>query len=87
MLSVVDCLRAMSFVTHVSFELKDLNYDSFCIQIVPCIPTTFNGDILFELRLLLVSTITLVKFKEWTRNMMGVRGTRLKQLTSITIST
>ncbi len=31
------------------FKLKDLNYDSFCIEIVPYIPTTFHGDVLFEL--------------------------------------
>jgi hypothetical protein len=52
MLSVVDCLKKMSLVAHASFELKDLNYDGFCIEIVPCIPTTFNGDVLFELPLL-----------------------------------
>jgi hypothetical protein len=39
----------MSFATHVSFELKDLNYDNFHIENVPYILTTFNGDVLFEL--------------------------------------
>jgi hypothetical protein len=47
-LSVVECLKAMSFTTHVNFELKYLNYDNFHIEIVPCIPNTFNGDVLFE---------------------------------------
>ncbi len=49
MLSVVECLKAMSLIAHASSKLRDLNYNSFCIEIVPCIPTTFNGDVLFEL--------------------------------------
>jgi hypothetical protein len=48
-LSVVDYLKAMSLVAHANSELRDLNYDSFNIEIVPCIFTTFNGDVLFEL--------------------------------------
>jgi hypothetical protein len=48
MLNVVDYFRAMSLVTDANFELRDLNYDSFSIEIVPCILTTFNGDVLFE---------------------------------------
>jgi hypothetical protein len=42
----------MSLVTHANFELRDLNYDSFNIEIVPCILTTFNGNVLLELPLL-----------------------------------
>ncbi len=49
MLSVVECLRAMSFAMHASSKLRDLNYDSLCIEIVLCILTTFNGDVLFKL--------------------------------------
>jgi hypothetical protein len=49
MLSVVDYFRTMSLTMHASSELRDLNYDSFRIEIVPCISTTFNGDVLFEL--------------------------------------
>jgi len=41
----------MLFVAHTSFELKDLNYDKFHIENVCCIMTTFNGDVLFELPL------------------------------------
>jgi len=48
-LSVVDCLKAMSFTVHVNSELIELNYAKFCIENVCCIPTTFNGDVLFEL--------------------------------------
>jgi hypothetical protein len=48
-LNVVDCLKTMSFITHANFELRDLNYDNFHIEIVPYILTTFNGDVLFEL--------------------------------------
>jgi len=84
----VDYHRAMSLTTHVNSELKDLNFDSSHIEIVPCILTTFNDDVLFEPPPpLLVSTVTLVKHKECTRYMMAICGTRLKQLTSRTIST
>ncbi len=38
----------MSLAMHGSFKLKDLNYDSFCIEMVPYISTTFDGDVLFE---------------------------------------
>ncbi len=48
MLNFVDCLRAMSLATHARSKLRDLNYDNLCINIVPCILTTFNGDVLFE---------------------------------------
>ncbi len=44
----MDYLRAMSLAAHASSKLKDLNYDKFPIEIVCCIPTTFNGDVLFE---------------------------------------
>jgi hypothetical protein len=33
----------------ISFELKSLNYDVIKIEFVNCLPTKFNGDILFEL--------------------------------------
>jgi hypothetical protein len=48
MLTVIDYLKAMSLAMHANSELRYLNYDNFCIKIVPCIPTTFNGDVLFE---------------------------------------
>jgi hypothetical protein len=38
----------MSLATHGSSELKDLNNDNFRIEIVPCIPTTFDVDVMFE---------------------------------------
>jgi hypothetical protein len=47
-LSVMDCFKAMSLAAHASSKLLDLNYDGFCIEIVPCISTTFNGDVLLE---------------------------------------
>jgi hypothetical protein len=49
MLNVVDYFQGMSFVAHVSSKLKDLNYDNFRIENFCCIPTTFNGDVLFEI--------------------------------------
>ncbi len=77
-LSVVNYLRAMSFATHANFELRDLNYDNFRIEIVHNILTGFNGDVLLNSPLLLVSTITLGRCKEWTGNMMAMRGARLR---------
>jgi hypothetical protein len=38
----------MSLAMHANSKLKDLNYDNFCIEFIPCIPTTFNSDVLFE---------------------------------------
>lgn len=49
LLSVIDYLEAMSFAVHVSSELRDLNYDNFCIENVHCILSRFSGDVLFEL--------------------------------------
>jgi hypothetical protein len=40
-LSVVDYFTTMSLTMHASSKLRDSNYDSFHIEIVPCIPTTF----------------------------------------------
>jgi hypothetical protein len=50
-MNVVDYLKAMSLIVHANFELRDLNYDSFHIKIVPCILTMFDGDVLLELSL------------------------------------
>jgi hypothetical protein len=86
MFSVIDCLNAMSLVTHVSSKFKDLNYDKFCIENVHYIPTTSTGDILFNYLLLSIPTVNLIS-KEWIRSMMAMCGARLKQLTSRTIST
>jgi hypothetical protein len=77
-LSVIDYLWAMSFATHASFELRDLNYDNFCIENVHCILTKFNGDVLLNSSLLLILIITLGRCKEWIGNMMAMHGVRLK---------
>jgi hypothetical protein len=50
--NVVDCFKLMSFAPHATFELREVNYNRFCIKNVPCIPTTFDGDVLFELPLI-----------------------------------
>jgi len=47
--NVVDHLKTISIATHASSNLRDLNYDNFHIEIVPCIPTMFDGDVIFEL--------------------------------------
>jgi hypothetical protein len=33
------------------YELRELNYDKFCIEDLHCILTSSNGDVLFELPL------------------------------------
>jgi hypothetical protein len=50
--SVLDYLMAMSFALHASSELRDLKYDKFFIDNIHCISTTFNGDVLFKLPLI-----------------------------------
>jgi hypothetical protein len=47
--SVADYLKAMSFAPHATLKLKKLNYDTFKIENVPSIPSTFDGDVPFEL--------------------------------------
>jgi hypothetical protein len=47
-LNVVVYFRAMSLIVHASSELRDLNYVNFQIEIIPCILTMFDGDIMFE---------------------------------------
>ncbi len=50
MLSVVDYFGTMSLAVHASSKLKALtSYDNFCIEIIPCILTTFDGDVMFKL--------------------------------------
>ncbi len=49
--NMLDCFKAMLLVAHARSELKDLNYDKFCIENVCYILTTLNGDILFKLPL------------------------------------
>jgi hypothetical protein len=50
-LSVVECLKAMSFTLHATLELRELNYETFWIENAPSIPSTFGGDVFFELPL------------------------------------
>ncbi len=47
--SNVDLLKAMSLTPQACFELKSLDYGAIIIEFVNCLPTKFNGDILFEL--------------------------------------
>ncbi len=47
--SVVDSLKAMSLTPHASSKLKSFNYNAITIEFMNCLPTKFNGDILFEL--------------------------------------
>jgi hypothetical protein len=45
----MDCFKAMSSAPNATLELKELNYDKFWIENVPNIPSTFDGDVFFEL--------------------------------------
>ncbi len=85
-LSVIDCLNAMSLATHVSSKFKDLNYDKFRIENVHCILTTSISDVLFNYPVLSIPIVNLIN-KEWIRSMMAMRGARLKQLASRMTST
>ncbi len=46
---VVDVLKPMSLTPHTCSKLKSLDYGAIIIEFVNCLPTKFNGDILFEL--------------------------------------
>jgi hypothetical protein len=46
--NVVDLLKAMSLISHTCSKLKSLDYGVIIIEFVNCLPTKFNGDILFE---------------------------------------
>jgi hypothetical protein len=46
---VVNCLKVMTLIPNISNKLKTLIYDIMNIQKVLCLPTRFDGDILFEL--------------------------------------
>jgi hypothetical protein len=41
----------MSFAVHAALELKELNYDTLWIENTPSIPSSFDGDVFFELPL------------------------------------
>lgn len=51
--SVVDLLKAMSQIQHISNKLKFLDYATLKIEIVNFIPMKLDGDMLFELPLYL----------------------------------
>jgi len=48
----MECLKAMSFALHATLELRELSYDTLWIENALNIPSTFDGDVLFELPLL-----------------------------------
>ncbi len=47
--NIIESLKAMSLILHACFELKPLDYSAITIEFVNCLPTKFNGEILFEL--------------------------------------
>jgi hypothetical protein len=47
--NVVDLLKAMSLTPHICSKLKSLDYGAIIIEFGNCLPTKFNGNILFEL--------------------------------------
>jgi hypothetical protein len=50
-INVLDYFRAIFFAPHATSKLKELNYDTLQIENVVNIPSTFDGDVLFELPL------------------------------------
>jgi hypothetical protein len=51
--NITNSLKAMYLTPHTYFKLKSLDYGAITIEFVNCLPTKFNGDILFELPLIL----------------------------------
>lgn len=49
---VVLSFKSVSFAPRATSKLKKFNYDTICIENVPYIPSTFNGDVIFELPLI-----------------------------------
>jgi hypothetical protein len=47
--NIVDFLKAMFLIPHICSELKSLSWKTITFEFVNCLPTKFNGDILFEL--------------------------------------
>jgi hypothetical protein len=45
--SIVESAKVMSLISHTCFELKSLDYGAIIIEFVNCLPTKFNGDMLF----------------------------------------
>jgi hypothetical protein len=79
--NVVDSLKAMSLTLHVSFELKSLDYGAITIEFVNCLPTKFNGDILFELFLCIIHWDILDNYKVWIESTMVMLGASCKPIT------
>jgi len=48
-INIVESSKVMSLISHICFELKSFDYGAIIIEFVNCLPTKFNGDILFEL--------------------------------------
>ncbi len=46
--NVVDSLKVTPLTPHACSELKSFDYGAITIEFVNCLPTKFNGDILFE---------------------------------------
>jgi hypothetical protein len=75
----------MSFAFHATLELRELNYDTLCIENVPRIPSIFYLDFFWNSPLLIIQIAILVRCKEWTQNTMAIFGARSRRKTSIMI--
>ncbi len=49
--NIVESLKAMSLTLYACSELKSFDYGAITMEFVNCLPTKFNGDILFDLPL------------------------------------
>jgi hypothetical protein len=47
--NVIDCLKVMSVVPHLSNKLRSLDYNKIKVQYVSFLPITFNDNIIIEL--------------------------------------
>jgi hypothetical protein len=73
--SIVKSLKAMSLTPHTCSKLKSFDYGAIKIEFVNCLPTKFNGDILFELRgLFTIYWDIMNNYKSMARNMMVMLG-------------
>jgi hypothetical protein len=64
------------YCTHLSNELRPLNYNKIKFQYVSSLPITFNNDIIFEFSPIHLPTTMMDKCKACTTSMMVMFGAR-----------
>jgi len=79
--SIVNSLKLMSLTPRTCSELKSFDYDAKTIEFVNCLPTKFNGDILFELLMCVIYWDILENCKVWTKSMTVMFGASCRLVT------